>query len=127
MASVQLDILKREYKKFTILELYGEISTHSIVYFRTALQKLIQAQPLNLALDFIGISHLDSAGIGFLINLKKMINGQGGSYCLINFSESLYEMVEMSNIQQIVKVFHSEEEFQKGVNLLETSKEKIIW
>lgn len=123
----KLEITKREYKNFVILEIYGEFVVHTLPLFKNLIKKLLENKKINLTLDFLGITHVDSSGIGTLININKIMKKQERYFCLFNFAEDLFDLLETSNLHQVIKIFPSEKDFQDGVDLLETSTEKIAW
>ena len=62
-----------------IAVLCGEIDHHSARTLRSEIDRfVITMQPERLAMDFTGITFMDSSGIGLILNVNKRIGNIGG-------------------------------------------------
>ena len=64
--------------------------------------------PQEVLMDFENVSFMDSAGIGLILGRYKQAEMYGGKLELINVSEKLKRIFEMSGILRIIKITDKE-------------------
>ncbi len=79
--------------------LSGEIDHHSARRYREYTDALIQKQkPSCLALDFSGVSFMDSSGIGLIMGRYRMMLLYGGTVRVVGVPPQLKRMMQLSGI-----------------------------
>ncbi len=58
-----------------------------------------------LLVNMENVSFLDSAGIGTLINIMKLIRHRGGDLALTGVAQDLIQILDMVNFRKFIKVF----------------------
>ncbi|MBR2284844.1 MAG: anti-sigma factor antagonist [Ruminococcus sp.] len=85
--------------------LTGEIDHHTAKPIRSELDRfIITMQPELLALDFTGITFMDSSGIGLIMGRSKLLKECGGRLEVHNPQPYIRRVLKLSGIEKIVKV-----------------------
>jgi len=94
-----------------IVCLSGELDHHSSEEVRIKIDDRLDRNSINkLILDFSGVTFMDSSGIGVVIGRYKRVEAKKGAICLINVTESIKRIFEMSGIFKIIKQYESLEQ-----------------
>jgi len=90
--------------------LSGEIDHHTLMSLRGTIDAQIeQHTPRLLALDFGGVSFMDSSGIGLILGRKRIAECYGGKVIIKNASgyvEKLIRLAGLAPMLAIVKEVH---------------------
>ena len=90
---------------FAVAKLCGEIDHHNAKEIRSQLDKyIITVQPSALAMDFGGITFMDSSGIGLIMGRSRLMNECGGSLEVRNPKPYIRRVLKISGIERIVKI-----------------------
>ena len=88
-----------------IAMLSGEIDHHTARSLRTEIDKfVITMQPEKLAMDFTGITFMDSSGIGLIIGRYKLLKECGGQLEIRGPQPYIRRVLKLSGIERIVKI-----------------------
>lgn len=88
-----------------VARLSGEIDHHNAREFRTELDRyIVTAQPRELAIDFGGITFMDSSGIGLIMGRSKLMRECGGSLEVRNPQPYIRRVLKLAGIERIVKI-----------------------
>jgi anti-anti-sigma factor len=82
--------------------LEGDVDLSDIRDFREKSFELVKNTLKDLVIDFTGVRYLDSSGIGILLTLNKMQKGKGRSFRLVNCSENIVKILELSSLSEIL-------------------------
>ena len=94
----------REDKQL-VVEITEEIDHHVAEKIRRKVDnEITRYMPRKTIFDFSRVSFMDSAGIGMLIGRYKMMRLIGGSLEIINISETVKRILEMSGINKIIPI-----------------------
>ncbi|MBD3391924.1 MAG: STAS domain-containing protein [Chitinivibrionales bacterium] len=63
----------------------------------------------NIAVSFSDASYIYSGAIRVLIHCHKLITENGGELCIIEPNPSLFDVLEMLNIDRVIRIFVSED------------------
>lgn len=75
------------------------------------LQALVAGTPLpKLVVDFSGVAHMSSSALGSLITLHKRIREKGGRLCLCCIQPAIYEVFQITRLNEILKICPSRDE-----------------
>jgi len=92
-------------EKLLFVEITEEIDHHISDKLRRKIDnEITRYMPRKTILDFNRVSFMDSAGIGLIIGRYKMMNLIGGDLEIVNVSESIKKILEMSGILKIITV-----------------------
>ncbi len=58
-------------------------------------------------LDFKNISFIDSAGIGNMVGVFRILDAQSKSLCLINLRSNIRKVLQISEIEHVFPIFDS--------------------
>lgn len=91
-------------------ELIGDIDHHNAFAIREEIDEVInRSSPTALRLDFAGVTFMDSSGIGLVMGRYRLVNSYGGSMEVVNLSERMYKVMQMSGLQKLVRLAKREE------------------
>lgn len=94
----------REDKQL-VVEITEEIDHHVAEKIRRKVDnEITRYMPRKTIFDFSRVSFMDSAGIGMLIGRYKMMKLIGGSLEIVNISETVKRILEMSGINKIIPI-----------------------
>jgi anti-sigma B factor antagonist len=68
-----------------------------------------------LLIDFSGVMFMDSMGLGTLITAHKVIQKAGGTLSLCGLWGQARMVFEMSNMDELFKVYENPEEFEQAL------------
>lgn len=85
--------------------LNGEIDHHTARSLRSEIDRfVITMQPERLAMDFTGITFMDSSGIGLIIGRYKLMKEWGGQLEIRGTHPYIRRVLKLSGIERIVKI-----------------------
>lgn len=85
--------------------LNGEIDHHTARSLRSEIDRfVITMQPERLAMDFTGITFMDSSGIGLIIGRYKLMKEWGGQLEIRGTQPYIRRVLKLSGIERIVKI-----------------------
>ena len=94
----------REDKQL-VVEITEEIDHHAAEKIRRKVDnEITRYMPRKTIFDFSRVTFMDSAGIGMLIGRYKMMKLIGGSLEIVNISETVKRILEMSGINKIIPI-----------------------
>ena len=83
-----------------IATLSGEIDHHNAKELRAELDRfIVSAQPRQLAIDFGGITFMDSSGIGLIMGRSKLMKECGGALEVHNPQPYIRRVLKLSGIR----------------------------
>ncbi len=95
---------KREGRSLEIL-LIGELDHHGAKGLMQRLDQEIEADlPLQLMLDFGGVSFMDSSGIAVVMRCRQRMRELGGSVKLRKAAQQPRKVLEAAGIQRMVEM-----------------------
>ena len=97
---MDFNIVETEHSVTMIIE--GDVDLSDIRGFREKSFEIVKNTAKDLVIDFKGVRYLDSSGIGILLTLNKMQKGKGRSFRLINCSENIERILDLSSLSEIL-------------------------
>jgi anti-sigma B factor antagonist len=95
----------------TILDIHGRITLgESSRSLRRVLEDLVSAGHIHLLLDVADVSHLDSSGLGMLLVGYNSLKAQGGSIGLLRAPRHIRELLELSRLTTVFRLYENEED-----------------
>ena len=85
--------------------LKGEIDHHNAKELRAELDRfIVTAQPRELAIDFGGITFMDSSGIGLIMGRSKLMKECGGRLEVRNPQPYIRRVLKLAGLERIVRI-----------------------
>lgn len=99
----------KEEDKLLYIHITEEIDHHTTEKMRRKMDyEITRFMPRKVVFDFSEVSFMDSAGIGLLIGRYKLAKLLGGSTQIINASQSIKKVLEMSGVVRIIPIKESQ-------------------
>ena len=100
-----MNIIYQKADKQLIVEITEEIDHHVAEKIRRKVDdEITRYMPRKTIFDFSKVTFMDSAGIGMLIGRYKMMKLIGGSLEIVNISQTVRRILEMSGINKIIPI-----------------------
>ncbi len=83
----------------------GEIDHHAARNIREEIDTSIErAQPETLALDFRGVTFMDSSGIGLVMGRYRTMQQYGGSVLVKNASSHIRKVMRLAGLDKLARI-----------------------
>ena len=106
-----MDIKVRNAGKWRILDIAGHIKGgEEVGRFRVEVQKALFEKQVHLAANLKEVGFIDSSGVGLLISCHQDMKAAGGRLVLMNLSDDIYDLFEMTSIDRLFDIKDGEEE-----------------
>jgi len=69
---------------------------------------LVEAGTRRLIIDFSAVRYVDSASIGCLMNIYRLLSDQEGAVKLVGLQDRVETMVNMTGLQNLIEVYRDE-------------------
>ncbi len=101
----------RSEGEVSVVDLSGKITIgEGDVVLRETVETLIKEGRTKLLLNLARISYMDSAGIGELVACYKRSREKGGQLKLLNPSGKVYDLLQLTKLEEIFETFRDEGE-----------------
>lgn len=98
-----MNINYKKLDKLLIVEITEEIDHHAVEKIRRKVDDAItRYMPRKTIFDFSRVTFMDSAGIGMILGRYKMMKLIGGNLEIVNISDTVKKLLEMSGINKII-------------------------
>jgi anti-anti-sigma factor len=104
-----LKIHAKNSETFTVLSLQGQIVTGETDILRTAVQSLSRTS--TVVLDLARVSAIDAHGLGVLLQLREWTNAKGMRLELMNVSNPMSRIFEITRLDTVFHITSSVEFF----------------
>ena len=93
-----------------IIKVTGDITLNKggDVLLKDKVQSLIQQGHKNLVIDLSGVSYVDSAGLGELVQAYATTKNRGGALKLLNVTKRLRDLLDVTKLLTVFDTFESE-------------------
>jgi anti-sigma B factor antagonist len=107
-----MQLVERHSGDVTIVVLTGDITLNKggDVLLKDKIQSLLQQGRKKLVLDLGGVSYVDSAGLGQLVQVYATTKNHGGALKLVNVTKRLKDLLVVSKLLTVFDTFDSEAE-----------------
>jgi len=85
------------------LKLEGDIDLYNVFELKDMLLEKLSENPSHLIIDLSETNYIDSAGIGWLVELKKLIEKTGKDYKVKNIPDEIFELFKTTSLDKILK------------------------
>ena len=98
-----MEILRRRHEGDEAeVELRGRLDAYWADHLARDLDELVRGGAHRLWLDLSGVTYLSSVGVGLLVRFQKELNRLGGSFQVINPSESVKEVLTVVRVHALL-------------------------
>ena len=104
-----MDIKARSLGRWKVLDIAGHIKGGNVGRFRSEVHKAMAEQNLHLAANLKDVGFIDSSGVGALITCHQDLKAAGGQLILLNLSDDIYDLFEMTSIDRLFEILEGEE------------------
>ena len=104
-----MTIVERPVGDVTVLELAGRLVLfEGEGEFRSKMDELVAKDRLKIVVDLQGVSYIDSAAIGCLMDIHRLLQDKDGALRLSGLQPRVETMISMTGVHKIVGI-HREE------------------
>jgi anti-sigma B factor antagonist len=108
---INLYIGERRAGDVTVLDLKGRVRVGGgTVALHRSIRTLIQEEKLLVLLNLSGVTYIDSSGLGELMASHVTLLRKGGEIKLLQLTESLRELMNITRLIDVFDVYDSEAE-----------------
>jgi len=100
----------RENEGVAVVALGGEMNMHRTPALQAMLAQVCQDQPARLVINLEQVSHMDSSGLGTLVETLRRIRGYGGTLALCALPERVRGLFEITHLDRLFLIYPSEAE-----------------
>jgi len=76
--------------------------------FLAQVSGLVESGTRKLILDFSAVRYVDSASIGCLMNIYRLLSDQAGVVKLVGLQDRVQTMVGMTGLQNLIEIYREE-------------------
>ena len=106
-----LEVTNHDVDRVTVIALDGRVVFgHEVSALRDKVKTLIDAGKKNLVLNINNVTFIDSAGLGVLVTVHNSANTHGGALRLCQVAPKFKEMLRMTKMDTVFRVFNTEAE-----------------
>jgi anti-sigma B factor antagonist len=88
-----------------VLSITGEIDLHESPHLKLAFEPLIKKKTACVAVDFSGVSYVDSSGLAVCLEAMQRIQAYGGKFAIYGLRENVKSIFELARLDQIFRIF----------------------
>jgi len=95
-----------------VLTVNGDITLNAggDVLLKDKVQSLLQQGQTKILIDLGGVSYVDSAGLGQLVQIHATTKNQGGALRLANVTKRLKDLLVVTKLVTVFDTYNSEQE-----------------
>ena len=105
---LQIDVERRQ--GYTILSPQGEIDFATGPQLKDAITGLLVAGEVHLVVDLLGVSFLESTGLGALIGGRRRAQALKGSLTLVCTEEQMLKIFRITGLDKVFSIYDSVDE-----------------
>ncbi|MGX6445565.1 anti-sigma factor antagonist [Neobacillus sp. K501] len=101
---MNLNIAKHQNEKEIFVNVAGEIDAYTAPKLREELLPLAEGKNKKITVNLKDVSYLDSTGLGVFVGLFKQLNKNEGELELVELSDRLKRLFEITGLSNIMKI-----------------------
>ncbi len=105
-----LDISEEPIDHGALVVVAGEIDIATAPTLRQRLDAVIGRSPANLVVDLLGVSFIDSTGLGALIGAAKQVQAYRGAMRVVVTEPRMLKLFEIAGISELFPIVPTREE-----------------
>lgn len=105
-----MQLEERTVGEIAIVKVTGEITLKKSrnAMLLDKVRNLIQQGHTNVLVDLAGVSYIDSAGLGELVQTHSTVKNHGGSLKLLNPTKRLLELLVLTRLTTVLRTYDDE-------------------
>ena len=105
-----MQLEQRVVGNVAIVTVTGDITSNrgGNVLLRDKVQSLLLQGYIHLLLDLGGVSHVDSAGLGEIVQAHVSTRNRGGSLRLLNVTKRLHDLLVVTKLLTVFETYDTE-------------------
>lgn len=115
MNSEDLDVRIHRNKDIPVVDLYGDIDSHTCSKLGMAIANLITKGDLQLIIDLTGVNYIDSSGLGTLVGGLRRVNEQNGHLAISNANPQIRRIIDITGLSKVFSLYDNESEAVNGL------------
>jgi len=100
----------RQVEDAVVVSAEGEITIRESPELHKSLVEVCQHNPRKLIVDLSQVQHIDSSGVGTLVEVFRRVKHGNGKMCLVGMTDMVRGVFEITRLDQFFSVFDTEEE-----------------
>jgi anti-anti-sigma factor len=104
MENTDIEILEEEHGLFYLVKIKGSFRAKNVPQIRSRMEYSLNLGHTKFAMDLSEVNFMDSTGIGFIVNLFKNIQKLEGTLVIINPSESVLKILNISSLARCLDI-----------------------
>jgi anti-sigma B factor antagonist len=88
----------------------GDITLDQSPAFHKALKKICDRSPKHLVIELSNVSHIDSAGVGTLVDVFRRVRNAKGRMSLAGMNRQVRGVFEITKLDTFFPIFDTEQE-----------------
>ncbi|MFH8738400.1 STAS domain-containing protein [Streptomyces sp. NPDC017964] len=105
----EFHISHRDETSWTVVEVHGEVDVSSVPQIREHVLTCIEAGRHRLIVDLMGVSFIDSTGLGFLVSIAKRIRAHVGDLRLVITNPDVLQIFHITGLHRALQIYDSVE------------------
>jgi len=105
-----MEIKTEEKSGITISRVSGEIDINTSPEFKKAYEQHIKKDGIKLVINFKEVPYIDSSGLATLVEILKTIKKVKGELVLVDLSEKLKGLFEITKLSKLFKIAKTDDE-----------------
>ena len=97
-----------------VVALAGEIDLHHTPEVHKALIEVCQRKPARLVIDLEAVTHMDSSGIGTLVEVFRRVHAYEGKLGLCGLNERVHNIFEITKLDHFFHIYDTQAEALAG-------------
>ncbi len=106
------------YSSVVVRTLAARLDRNQVAAFRRGMQDLLRMDQPRVVFDFCSVTHLDSAGIEFLLNCLSAIVKRDGELKLAALSPQAATVLEITRVGRFFEIFPTVEDAVRSFDAL---------
>ncbi|MFC9461680.1 STAS domain-containing protein [Streptomyces sp. NPDC056983] len=103
----EFSISHRDERGWTVVEVHGEVDASTVPRIREYMGACIEAGRYHLIVDLVGVSFMDSTGLGLFVRIGKRIRTHAGDLRLVITNPNVLQIFHITNLHQSLQVHDS--------------------
>jgi anti-sigma B factor antagonist len=110
--SIMDEVVKEVQKDHGVVQVaaQGEITLDRSPQFHKALLDMLDPPPRHLIVDMSEVTHIDSAGVGTLVDVFRKVRANRGRMSLVGISSRVRGVFEVTRLDKFFQIFATADE-----------------
>lgn len=113
---ILINLREPDAAKIKVVTVEGELEMFTSIKLKKYLDNIIEAGANKVILDFEAMTYINSLGLGILTEILKKSKKEGGALALINLSDEVRKIFEITKLVKFFKIFETEKEAVNYLN-----------